>query len=153
MKQNPNQKVEYTSGFLEEEEVNESDFDEPVEAQKKDDKLADTQSNKLAEDEHPKKTKRPRKTIEQEIAELDAKRERLIDKKRKNDTRVKIVFGSIIIGLLKDMRSKGLVKEVSNILRMLEGYTHVNYKKEIDLIEKISLEINSVEVIKDTLKK
>lgn len=64
--------------------------------------LANSQQNK-PEEEQPKKPKRPRKTIEQEIAELDAKRERLMEKKCRQEAHEKIIFGSTIISLLKEL--------------------------------------------------
>lgn len=100
MNQKPNQEVEYISGFREEEVVEDSDFDESVNGQEKTDKLTENQQNK-PEEEQPKKSKRPRKTIEQEIAELDAKRERLMEKKRRQDAHEKIVFGAAAIKVFK----------------------------------------------------
>lgn len=104
--QNPNQKVEYVSVFLDENEVvNESEFEEQPEEQEAG-KLADNHQKKPEEEEQPKKVKRPRKTIEQEIAELDAKRERLVERKRKQEAHEKIIFGATVIAMLKEMRVK-----------------------------------------------
>ena len=63
--------------------------------------MLDNQQNNQEEEEQPKKSKRPRKTIEQEIAELDARREKLMEKKRKQDAHEKIVFGSTAIKVFK----------------------------------------------------
>ena len=107
MNQNPNQEVGYISGFLnEDEEVNESDFNEPIEESKKADESAGKQQNKLEGEEQPKKPKRTHKTIEQELAELDEKRQKLIEKKRRQEAHEKIIFGAIVIAMLKDMRKK-----------------------------------------------
>lgn len=136
MKQNLNQEIEYTSGFLnEDEEVNESDFDELAEEEEAG-KLVDNQQKKQEGEEQPKKEKRPRKTIEQEIAELDAKRERLMEKKRRQDTNEKIVFGTTIIYILKYMKENDNKKYV-NICEMINNFINVVNIKNKDIIYKI----------------
>lgn len=136
MSQNPNQKIKYISGFLEEENVEESNFDEPVEEQEKDDKLAENQSNKPEGDKKPKKTQRPRKTIEQEIAELDARRERLIEKKRRQDAHEKIVFGSTVIAMLKEMKGRN-DRNGPVICKTILAFTEVEQSKNYEVINKI----------------
>lgn len=62
-----------------------------------------TNDNKTIDSTANQETKkRTRKTIEQELAELDAKRERLMDKKRRQEAHEKIVFGTTIIAMLVD---------------------------------------------------
>ena len=99
MNQNPKQEVASTSDFLEE-VVEEADFDEAT-GEPEVDKLADSQQSKLEEKEQPKKAKRPRKTIEQELAELDARRQRLMEKKRSQEAHKKIVFGAVAMKVFK----------------------------------------------------
>lgn len=50
------------------------------------------------------KQKRTRKTIEQELAELEARKQKLLESKRKSEAHEKIVFGGIIISILKNMK-------------------------------------------------
>lgn len=53
----------------------------------------------------PKKA-RTRKTIEQELAELEARRQRLLETKRKADAHEKIIFGATVIAMLKEMKGR-----------------------------------------------
>lgn len=127
--QNPNQEVEYTSGFLnEDEEVNESEFDEPT---------GEQEADKLADNQQKKKVKRPRKTIEQEIAELDAKRERLMEKKRRQDAHEKIVFGGVVIALLKDLQ-KSNNPEAIKIIDLIINFTKQNNNRDMDIIKSLT---------------
>lgn len=140
MNQNPNQEVEYISGFLEEEVVEDSDFDEHVEDQEKADDLAENKQNEQQEKEQSKKPKRPRKTIEQEIAELDAKRERLMEKKRKQEAHEKIVFGSTVIAMLKEMKGR---KDRNGpvICKTILEFIEVEQPKNLEIIDKILKEL------------
>lgn len=136
-KQNPNQEVEYISGFLEEEVVNESEFDEPTGEQEVS-KLADNQQkeqNKPKTEEKAKKIKRPRKTIEQELAELDAKRERLMEKKRRQDAHEKIVFGAVTIKALRNALNSTNRKMAAG--KIIEGILEITNEQEKTIIEKI----------------
>lgn len=138
MNQNPNQEVEYISTFLDEdEEVNEADFDEPTREQEKVGNLADNQQNKPEGDEQPKKPRRPRKTIEQEIAELDAKRERLMEKKRRQDAHEKIVFGGVVMALLKDLKKKNDPMAIK-IIDMVLNFNKLLNSKDMNIIISIT---------------
>ena len=137
MSQNPNQEIKYTSGFLnEDEEVNESEFDE-LAGEQETSKLAHNQQKNPEEREQPKKTKRPRKTIEQELAELDARRQRLMEKKRSEDARKKIVFGAASIKALSKFCNMREWEELKRCLR--ENV----YKKDKGIIEEIIKEIEN----------
>lgn len=136
MSQNQNQRVEYISGFLDKNEmVNESEFEEPTGEQEAD-KLAANQQKKQEGEERPKNVKRPRKTIEQEIAELDAKRERLMDKKRRQEAHEKIVFGSTVIAMLKDMKKRN-DRNGPVICKTIQIFTEVEYPKYKDIVNNI----------------
>ena len=134
MNQKPNQEVEYISGFREEEMVEDSDFDESVNGQEKTDKLTENQQNK-PEEEQPKKSKRPRKTIEQEIAELDAKRERLMEKKRRQEAHEKIVFGAVTIKALKNALNSTNRKMAAG--KIIDGIIESANESEKIIIDKI----------------
>ena len=141
MNQNLNQEVEYISGFLEEEVVDDSDFNEPVEDQEKADDLAENLQNEQQEKEQPKKIKRPRKTIEQEIAELDAKRERLMEKKRRQEAHEKIVFGAASIKVLKTFCHK---KENQNGWEKWKNeLRNAVIAKDKDILEKVIYNIEN----------
>lgn len=136
-KQNPNQEVEYISGFLEEEVVNESEFDE-LTGEQEVSKLADNQQkeqNKPKTEEKAKKIKRPRKTIEHELAELDAKRERLMEKKRRQDAHEKIVFGAVTIKALRNALNSTNRKMAAG--KIIEGILEIANEQEKTIIEKI----------------
>lgn len=134
-KQNPNQEVEYISGFLDEDEVvNESEFEEQPGEQEAG-TLADNQQKK-PEEEQPKKIKRPRKTIEQEIAELDAKRERLMEKKRRQEAHEKIIFGATVLAMLKDMKIANDINYQYLCKRVIDYINNKNLKNK-DCIIKI----------------
>ena len=136
MSQNPNHGAEYISGFLEEEVVDDSDFNGQVEDQEKADDLTENQQNEQQEKEQPKKTKRPRKTIEQEIAELDAKRERLMEKKRKQEAHEKIVFGATVIAMLQEMKDISN-KDYLNFCNMIVNFSKQKQIKDNEIIIKI----------------
>ena len=140
MSQNPNQGTEYISGFFnEDEEVNESEFDELAGKQETSKLIHNQQKNPVGK-EQPKKSKRPRKTIEQEIAELDARRERLMDKKRKQEAHEKIVFGAITIKALKNALMSTNRKMAAG--KIIEAIIEIADKKEIEIIDKIIKKIN-----------
>lgn len=143
-KQNPNQEVEYISGFLEEEEVNELAFDEPT-GQQEVGKLADNQQKKPNGEEQSKKVKRPRKTIEQEIAELDAKRDRLMEKKRRQEAHAKIVFGGAVIALLKNLRENKDPLAMDIVDKIL-NFTNKNNPKDIPILLTITDKIRDMKI-------
>ena len=102
--------------------------------------LAYNQQKNLEGKEQPKKSKRPRKTIEQEIAELDAKRERLMEKKRRQEAHEKIIFGATIIAMLKEMKNKSVDdynKLADKIIEFSKAIETNNERIIIKIIEKI----------------
>lgn len=87
----------------------------------------------------PKKT-RTRKTIEQELGELEAKKQRLLETKRKADAHEKIIFGATVIAMLKSMRKKGdpVAKVISD---KLNEFATKDKGKDSEIIEKITAQI------------
>lgn len=86
--------------------------------------------------EQDQKPKRTRKTIEQELAELDAKRQRLMEKKRSQETHEKIVFGTTVIAMLKKMKGRNDINGPV-ICKTILAYTEVEQPKDIEIINKI----------------
>lgn len=87
----------------------------------------------------PKKT-RTRKTIEQELAELEARKQKLLESKRKADAHEKIIFGATVIAMLKGMRKKGdpMAKLISD---KLNEFATKDKGKDFEIIEKITAQI------------
>lgn len=87
----------------------------------------------------PKKT-RTRKTIEQELAELEARKQKLLETKRKADAHEKIIFGATVIAMLKGMRKKGdpIAKVISD---KLNEFATKDKGKDSEIIEKITSQI------------
>lgn len=123
---------------MENEEKNISEFEE----QEKVAKLVENEQNQVDEKEPPKRAKRPRKTIEQEIAELDAKRERLMEKKRRQDAHEKIVFGATVIAMLKEMKAKNDKNReimIKNIINFSKTEQMKNEESIINIIQKYKI--------------
>lgn len=80
--------------------------------------------------------KRTRKTIEQELAELEQRRAKLLEAKRKNETREKIVFGATVIAMLSDMK-KNNDKNFTLIKEKIQKYAKDKNLRDIEIIDKI----------------
>lgn len=112
------------------------EFGEAIAEEVESNKLSENEQDKPEEEQQPKKPKRTRKTIEQELAELDARRQRLMEKKRSQEAHEKIVFGATIMSMLKDMKEKN-----DNIRQkfcdIILDYTREKYPNNIDIINRI----------------
>ena len=95
--------------------------------------------------EQPQKSKRPRKTIEQEIAELDAKRERLIEKKRRQEVHEKIIFGGNIIKMLREMKIDSDKSYDIFYNKIIESTKKIQ-NKDKEIILKIISRINEIKI-------
>lgn len=129
-------------------------YDEPDQIQKKEQtvshhdeeiskKQAASQNNEQGNKDEvaeTQKPKRPRKTIEQEIEELDAKRQKLIEKKRSQDTHEKIVFGSTVIAMLKNKKVKN-DSDSKDICDKIIDFTISEQPKNEEIIKKIISQI------------
>lgn len=82
------------------------------------------------------KPKRPRKTIEQELAELEQRKAKLLEAKRKNETREKIIFGATVIAMLSDMK-KNNDKNFTLIKDKIQVYAKEKKLKDGEIIHKV----------------
>lgn len=106
---------------------------------------ADQQAQKV------KKT-RQRKTIEQELAELEARKQKLLETKRRAEAHEKIIFGATVIAMLKDM-IKGNDPNGVTIARTINAFAAFQNSKEQGTIEKIIEEATGVKPDKRAEKK
>lgn len=90
------------------------------------------------------KQKRTRKTIEQELAELEARKQKLLESKRKVDAHNKIIFGATVIAMLNEMQKKG-DKNGKAICELIENFAHEKKLKDYDIVQNI---IEKIRVIK-----
>lgn len=84
--------------------------------------------------------KRTRKTIEQELAELEQRRAKLLEAKRKNETREKIIFGATVIAMLSDMK-KNNDNNFTLIKDKIHKYAKDKNLKDIEIINRIISQI------------
>lgn len=100
-----------------------------------------TQQNKTSQpttdqqDQKAKKT-RTRKTIEQELAELEARKQKLLESKRKAEAHEKIIFGATVIAMLKDMMKRNDQNGVT-IAMTINAFAAAEQMKELKIVEKI----------------
>lgn len=118
--------------------------------QSKPENAKDTEAAPTAESNHDNKTdnstatatanqqtkKRTRKTIDQELAELEQRRAKLLEAKRKNETREKIVFGATVIAMLTDMKKKD-DENFTLIKGEIQKYAKSKNLKDLEIINKV----------------
>ena len=92
------------------------------------------------------KQKRTRKTIEQELAELEARKQKLLESKRKAETHEKIIFGATVIAMLKDMQKNG-DPTGRDVALKLNNFAQKLKIKDINAIIKIVNEILEIKPI------
>ena len=97
------------------------------------------QSPTNQKDQKPKQT-RTRKTIEQELADLEAKKQKLLETKRKAEAHEKIIFGATVIAMLKELQKRG-DENSEAIAQLIMGFTKKERAKDIEIIEKIIKQI------------
>lgn len=87
------------------------------------------------QDQKPKQ-KRTRKTIEQELAELEARKQKLLENKRKAEAHNKIIFGATVIAMLKEMQKEG-DENGKAICELIENFAHGNNLKDYEIVHVI----------------
>lgn len=86
------------------------------------------------------KQKRTRKTIEQELAELEARKQKLLESKRKAEAHEKIIFGATVIAMLKNMQKEG-DENGKAICNLIIQFIQEKNLKDCDIVKKIIGEI------------
>lgn len=94
------------------------------------------------------KPKRIRKTYDQELAELEDRKQKILEKKRKEETRCKIIFGATVRAMLEELQRRGN-KDGESICSLVHNYTYHKKLKDIEIIENILSEIRSVKPIEN----
>ena len=89
------------------------------------------------------KQKRTRKTIEQELAELEARKQKLLESKRKAETHEKIIFGATVIAMLKELKKRN-DQNCEAIADLINSFAAAKKIKELGIIEKIIEEATGV---------
>lgn len=105
------------------------------------------QSHTNQKDQKPKQT-RTRKTIDQELADLEARKQKLLESKRKAETREKIIFAATVIAMLKELQKRG-DENSEAIAQLIIVFTKKERAKDIEIIKKI---INPILEIKPDKK-
>lgn len=88
------------------------------------------------------KQKRTRKTIEQELAELEARKQKLLESKRKAEAHEKIIFGATVIAMLKEMQKEG-DENGKAICELIDSFSKKKHLKNYDIVNKIITGIRS----------
>lgn len=94
------------------------------------------------QDQKTKKT-RNRKTIEQELAELEARKQKLLESKRKAEAHEKIIFGAAVMAMLKDMMERK-DQNGPTIARTINAFASHKNLKDQATIEKIIEQITGI---------
>lgn len=79
------------------------------------------------------KPKRSRKTIDQQLASLEEKKRELVEQKRKEETRKKIIFGASVFAWLKNLRERGNRDAVAIVDAVL-NYTNKTSPKDMEML-------------------
>lgn len=93
-----------------------------------------------ATDQKPKRT---RKTYDQELEDLENRKQKILEKKRKEEAKNKIIFGATVRAMLEELQRRGN-KDGESICGLIHYYINHKKPKDAEIIENILAEIRSV---------